>query len=184
LRVLPVVEGSKLVGVITRGDLLRATFDPESGGPLDRLLGGQDRDDTEATAVLALARHPHPDGPTPGDTPVTAVMTRQVVAVTPDDPVVLATRVMLRDRHPSLPVVTGGNRLVGIISEADILADPYAGRQAHSTVGSVMTSGAISITHTATVAQARSLLADRGLRHLPVVDGDVLVGMLSRSDLI
>lgn len=180
LRVLPVTDGAELVGVVTRGDLLRTTIDETAG----RLAAGPDRDATEAAAVLALARHPHTGGPTPGDSPVSAVMTHEVVAVTPDDPIMLATRVMLRDRHPSLPVVGPGNRLIGIISEADILADPLAGRRAHGTVGSVMSRGVISIGRDATVGQARSLLAEHGLRHLPVVDAGILVGVLSRSDLI
>jgi CBS domain-containing protein len=183
LRVLPVVDGGRLVGIVTRTDLMRGTPAVPRQGALSRLLGG-DRDREEDDALFALARQRRTGPPPPPQTPVRDVMTTEVVTVAPTDPVRVAGQLMLRDRHTSLPVVDGDRRLLGVISEADILADPYAGRRAHATVGGVMTRGAISIDAGATVGQARSLVADRGLRVLPVVDGGVLVGVLSRSDLV
>lgn len=182
LRVLPVVQGGRLVGVVTRGDLLRDR--PRAGRPglLGRLLGGRDRDEDDALAALARPRRA---GPAPdGGTPVTAVMTRDVVTAGPGDPLTRAAELMLRHRHTALPVVDGDGRLVGVLSEADILADPLAGRSAHATVGSVMTRAAITVDAHATLGEARSVVADRGLRTVPVVDGDRLVGVLSRSDLV
>jgi len=91
---------------------------------------------------------------------------------------------MLRHRHTALPVVDGESRLVGILSEADILSDPHAGRAAHASVGALMTRTPLTVHLDATVGEARALVADRGLRTVPVVDGDRLVGVLSRSDLV
>jgi CBS domain-containing protein len=182
LRVLPVVQGGKLVGIVTRTDLLRgAAAAPKQSG-LGRLLSRRDGDEDEALATLARERRTGP--PPPAGTPVSAIMTTQVVMVAAGDPVALAVRLMLRDRHTSLPVVETDRALLGIISEADVLTDPQAGRRAHATVGAVMTRGVITIEPTATVEQARTLVADRGVRSLPVVDGRTLVGVLSRSDLI
>jgi CBS domain-containing protein len=184
LRVLPVVQGGKLVGIVTRTDLLRgAAAAPKQSG-LSRLLGGRDRDADDDGALAALTRQRRAGPPPPAATPVSEIMTTQVVTVAPSDPVTLAVQRMLRGRHPSLPVVETDRTLLGIISEADILADPQAGRRAHATVGGVMTRGVISIGPTATVGQARTLVADRGVRTLPVVDGRTLVGVLSRSDLV
>ncbi len=91
---------------------------------------------------------------------------------------------MLHHRHTALPVVDGAKRLVGIVTEADILTDPLAGRSAHPTVGAVMTRTPITVDVDATLGDARALVADHGLRTVPVVDGAVLVGVLSRSDLV
>jgi CBS domain-containing protein len=186
LRMLPVVQGGKLVGVVTRSDLLRdASAGPRPGG-LGRLLGlgRDDTDDADELALQALAGPRRAGPPAAPDSPVREVMTSRVVTVAADDPVLLAAELMLRDRHTSLPVVEADGRLVGVISEADILADPYAGRRANATVSGVMTRGAISIDVDATVGEARSLVADRGVRNLPVVERGVLVGVLSRSDLV
>ncbi len=183
LRVLPVVERGRLIGVVTRGDLLRGTAATPRQGGLGRLLGG-DRGAAGNDALVGLARQRRTGARPPGSAPVREAMTTPVVTVTPDDPVTLAAQLMLRHRHTSLPVVEEGARLVGVISEADLLADLNSGRRAHATVGRVMTRGAISIDLGATIGAARTLVADRGLRNLPVVDGGVLVGILSRSDLV
>jgi CBS domain-containing protein len=170
LRVLPVEVGGRLVGVVTRSDLLRG-----------------ERDDTiDEEDVLALLLRPprRPGLPAAASARVAEVMTSAVVTVAPNDPVALATALLLRDRHTSLPVVEPDGTLVGVLSEADVLANPYRDRRVHTTVARVMTRGALSIDHTATVGEARALVADHGLRNLPVVRGTRLVGVLSRSDLV
>ena len=70
------------------------------------------------------------------------------------------------------------------MSEADILSGPRTGRPTEATVGDVMTRTPITLHVGATVGDARALVADRGLRTVPVIDGDRLVGVLSRSDLV
>jgi CBS domain-containing protein len=182
LRVLPVVQGGRLVGVVTRGDLLRHRDGASRRTGLRRFFGGRDKAEDDALFALARARRA---GPTPAAaTPVREVMTRQVITVGATQRLALAAELMLHHRHTALPVVDGESRLVGILSEADILADPLAGSSEHTMVGAVMTRTPITVDIGATVGEARALIADRGLRTLPVVDGDRLVGVLSRSDLI
>jgi CBS domain-containing protein len=111
-------------------------------------------------------------------------MTRAVVAVGPGELVTLAAELMLYHRHTALPVVDGEARLIGILSEADILTHPLAGRSTDVTVSAVMTRTPIAVDMGATVGQVRTLIADRGLRTVPVVDGERLVGVLSRSDVV
>ena len=179
LRVMPVVQGGKLVGVVTRSDLLRHRDGGAGRGR--RVFGSRDRAGHDPLFALDRGRRPGPAA-APGS-PVTEVMTHEVVTVGPAELVTVAAELMLHHRHTALPVVEAG-RLVGILSEADILTDPQAGRSTHATVGAVMTRSPITVDVRATVGGARALIADRGLRTLPVVDGDRLVGVLSRSDLI
>jgi CBS domain-containing protein len=183
LRVLPIVTGGRLVGVVTRGDMLRRLL---PGAPPRRrrrgLFGRPTADDEgDALALLAAERRPRP--PALPQAPITDVMTTDVVTVGAADPVEVAATRMLRGRHSSLPVVDGNGRVVGVVSEADLLA-PMA-RAGPVTVGRVMTAPAITLPADATVAQAQALLVERGLRTLPVVAGPDgrLVGVLGRSDL-
>lgn len=178
LRVMPVVQGGRLVGIVTRGDLLRHRAG--GGRRARRFFVGRDK--AEHDALFALARERR--RPTAAaSAPVTGIMTHEVITVGPTDHVALAAELMLTHRHTALPVVDRG-RLVGILSEADILADPLAGRSAHATAASVMTRTPITLDVTATVGEARALVSDRGLRTVPVVDAGRLVGVVSRSDLL
>jgi CBS domain-containing protein len=190
LRVLPIVDGGRLVGVVTRGDLLRRLLLP--GAPARRrrglsgLLGrGRRReadDASDALSLLAAQRRRRP--PADPDAPVRDVMTTDVATAGPADQVAAAAVAMLRGRHSALPVVDADGRLLGVVSEADLLADA-ARRPAPVAVARVMTAPAVSVPADATVAQARELLVERGLRTLPVTGADGrLVGVLGRSDLV
>ncbi len=184
LRVMPIVQGGRLVGVVTRSDLLRdRDRGRRRGGGLMRLFAGRRRDRPEDDALFALARERR-SRPAATATPVHEAMTRDVLTVGPAESVAAAAELMLHHRHSALPVVDGERRLVGIVSEADILSGPRTGRPAEVTVGDVMTRTPITLHVGATVGEARALVADRGLRTVPVIDGDRLVGVLSRSDLV
>ena len=110
-------------------------------------------------------------------------MTRQAVTVGSAEPLALAAELMLAHRHTALPVIDRDRRVVGIVSEADILTGPSAGESA-GTVAAVMTRTPITVDAGATVGEARALVVDRGLRTLPVLEEGRLVGVLSRSDLV
>jgi CBS domain-containing protein len=114
-------------------------------------------------------------------------MTPEVITIGSADPLAQAVELMLAHRHTALPVVDGGSRLVGILSEADILTVGSSGAGSgtgSATVGRVMTRTPVTVDAGATVGEARALIADRGLRTVPVLDGDRLVGVHSRSDLL
>jgi predicted transcriptional regulator len=104
-----------------------------------------------------------------------------------------------------LPVVDAGGRLVGIVTEGDLIlrqAKPRAQRwwqllfadadglarayqkAAGTTVGEVMTPAVVTVGPDVAVDMAARILAERGLRRLPVVRGDRLVGILARGDLV
>ena len=182
LRVMPVVSGGRLVGVVTRGDLLRPRQKAGWLATLRRRVRGGDSAEDEV--LLTLAR-PRPPGPAPkASTPVRDVMTLDVVTVVSTQSVAQAAALLVRHRFTALPVVDDQHRLVGVVSEADLLGDPLFDRSAPGVVATVMTRVLITIDAGATIGDARSLVAERGLRVLPVVKDGRLVGVLSRSDLV
>jgi CBS domain-containing protein len=175
LRVMPIVERGVLVGVVTRSDVLRGWSQP---GPLGRLLGRLRGDEP----VQALRRSRGPRNPDAAH--VRDVMSSPVVVARVTEPVEEIAARLVANRFKSLPVVDDQGRLVGLVSEADLLGrEPLSGRRG-ATVAGVMTQEVITLSPGDTLAHARLLFAERGLRVVPVCDNDNLVGVVSRSDLV
>ncbi|MGY5014840.1 CBS domain-containing protein [Streptomyces sp. 900105755] len=107
------------------------------------------------------------------------VMTRDPVAVDRDAPFKDVVTLMDRRKVSTLPVLEGGGRVVGVVSEADLA------RARGVTAGELMNAPAVTVHADATVAEAARVMARRGVKRLPVVDGTgVLTGIVSRADLL
>lgn len=115
---------------------------------------------------------------------VSDVMTRNVVAVQESTPIDVARTTLLSRGFFALPVRDDRGRLVGIVTEADLLPpDPRDGR----TVGDVMTTDVISVPRHLAASVASHRMVTYGFRALPVVEGydtDLLVGIVTRRDLL
>jgi CBS domain-containing protein len=180
LRVMPVVDGAVLVGVVTRSDLLRVRSRP---GPLARIAQRFRGDDDDAVPAPVRARRNTPAHPGTGQ--VRDAMTAEVVTARPTDQVDTVAAQLVELRHRSLPVVDEQRRLVGLVSEADLLGkEPLSGRSNGRTVGSVMTKDVITLSPEDSIGSARLLIAEHGLRMVPVVENGRVIGVLSRSDLV
>jgi CBS domain-containing protein len=111
------------------------------------------------------------------------VMTSELVTVEPGTTVAEAATVM-GERHVGSALVLGDGRMVGIFTERDILkalaSDFDAARHA---VEQWMTPDPATIAADAGVREARDLMLERGFRHLPVTDGEDVVGIVSLRDL-
>lgn len=135
---------------------------------------------------------------------VEEVMTRPVVVVGADATFCVVANLLRRHRISGLPVVDHDQRVLGIVSESDLLrrlvrgemlsvfADqaPVAGpgcrsRATAETAGELMSQPAVSTTPGASVDEALRLMHRRGLRRLPVIDaGSHVVGIVTRTDLL
>lgn len=124
------------------------------------------------------------------------LMTRNVHSVTPEAGLDEALRSLVDHSISSVPVVSASGVVVGILSEADLLtelvvADPRAHLRPpppedrpHQTVLDVMTRGVhVARTHD-DVADVARLMVEHRWNSVPVVTGDQLVGMVSRSDVV
>jgi CBS domain-containing protein len=111
-------------------------------------------------------------------------MTQSPRAMSTSDPVVDAARMMREDHVGSLPVVDNG-QLVGMITDRDIAIRVVAeGAEVETTqVGSVYTPEPVTIAPDADLDEALRLMARHQIRRLPVVEGSVLVGILTQADI-
>ena len=135
------------------------------------------------------------------------IMSRPVVTVTPDTPIVEAARLMLLRHIGGLPVVDAAGQLVGIVSDGDFIRPVGGGtgrrhgrwlgllmNRDRSTselppadgriVGDIMTSTPVTITGDATLAQIVQVMEDGNLKRLPVVDEGRVVGMVTYADFV
>ena len=109
----------------------------------------------------------------------------EVFSVTPQDSVLHAIEVMAT-RHVGALLVMEQGSLIGIISERDYARKVILkNRSSHDTpVGDIMTSPATSVTPEETVHRCMQIMTESRFRHLPVVKGGRVVGMLSIGDLV
>jgi len=135
------------------------------------------------------------------------VMVREVVTVTADTDVAEAIRILAARDISALPVVDGEERLVGIISEADLLHRVEIGTEKHrpwllesltaaatlaeefakshgKKVGEIMTTDVVSASEDTPLGEIASLLERKRIKRVPILRDGKVVGIVSRTNLI
>ena len=110
---------------------------------------------------------------------------QEIISCGPQDSVREAARRLAEKRIGCLPVLENGS-VVGIFSERDLLYCVAREGEAslERSVGEVMTAPAITIEPKTEIIKAFSMMTRRRIRHLPVVEGGLLVGFVSIGDLV
>ncbi|MFB6706737.1 CBS domain-containing protein [Streptomyces sp. NPDC056333] len=139
---------------------------------------------------------------TSGRYTVNDVMTKTVVTITPDAEFKEIAAAMEQWKVTAVPVVEGEGRVIGIVSEADLLTKEEFHEQSPGMIehmrrlgdiakaGSVrakdlMTSPAVTVKPDTSLPRAARVMADRHIKRVPVVDADgSLKGIVSRADLL
>ena len=122
------------------------------------------------------------------------VMTRDPICVTESTSVTEAKQIMTTKKINKLPVLNSSKKLVGIITKNDIAKvspseattlDMYeiSSLLAKPTCGKFMTKKVITIEETDIIEDAAKIMADKGIGCLPVVKNDVVIGIVTESDL-
>jgi CBS domain-containing protein len=135
------------------------------------------------------------------------IMTLNVISVRPDATLDEATKIMLDRRISGLPVVDDSGRLVGMVTEGDLLrrgelgtehrrprwlqfwlspgklADEYAHARGRR-VEEVMSAHLITATEVTGLDKIVELMIQNGIRRVPIVAGDHLIGLISRADVM
>jgi CBS domain-containing protein len=135
------------------------------------------------------------------------IMTSQVITVGADTPVVEAVRTMLRHHISGLPVVDAAGRLIGIVSQGDFVrraetgtehrrgrwltflagADRVAAdfvREHGRKVGEIMTPDPLRVEEDTSLDQIVQAMEASNVKRLPVMRGELLVGIVTRSDFL
>ena len=135
------------------------------------------------------------------------VMTRAVVTIPSGTPIAAAIRSMLENRVSGLPVVNAAGKVIGMLTEGDLLRRSETGTERHRPrwleilmgpgriageyvrthgrkVEEVMTRDVIGVTGATPLNEVVELMERHRIKRVPVLDGDLLVGMLSRADLL
>lgn len=137
-------------------------------------------------------------------------MSADPLTVGPEVSVTEAARLMVDNRIGSLPVIEGG-KLVGIVTEGDLIMQDvklefptylhlldgfimYPGATARfeselkkavaADVRTVMTADPVTVQASATLEDAATLLVEKDVSRLPVMDGETLIGVVSKSDIV
>jgi CBS domain-containing protein len=110
---------------------------------------------------------------------------RAIFSIKPDEPVLEAIRLMA-EHHVGALLVMKGDELVGIVSERDYARKVILkGRSSADTpVAQIMSSPVVTVTMGNSVQECMQLMTARRIRHLPVVEGRKVVGMISIGDLV
>jgi CBS domain-containing protein len=135
------------------------------------------------------------------------IMTRPVITVTPDTPIVDAANIMLQRHVSGLPVVDTTGKLVGVVSEGDFIRRSEIGtgrkrgrwlrfilgpgrtasdfvHEHGRKVSEVMTKSPLTITEDTALAEIVEMMEKNHVKRLPVVRGDQVVGIVSRANLL
>ena len=121
-------------------------------------------------------------------------MSKPVITVEPDLPIMEALNLMKTNNIRRMPVVDGDGRLIGIVSDKDLLNASPSDATSLSvweinylvgkiTVKKVMTKNVFAINENTPIEEAARIMVDNKVGGLPVMSGNMIVGIITESDL-
>lgn len=162
IRSLPVVEDGRLAGIVTKRDLLRADVTTVM------------KDIWDQYRIV-------------GNLPLANIMTREVITIRPQADMVQAAQRLLENKITCLPVLDEDEKMIGILTSSDIFRFIIADMKnqiAPTQVKEYMTRAVETISPDDDIMTAHRLMSLKRFRALPVMQEGLLVGIVTRTDLL
>jgi CBS domain-containing protein len=109
------------------------------------------------------------------------IMTSKVCTIRPEASAQEAAQLLSQKRISGLPVVDPDGKIIGIVTEADIISKVH---QEGLLVADIMSHEVIAVDEETSVSEIASLLTKRRIKRVPVVEKGKLVGIVSRADIV
>ncbi len=111
--------------------------------------------------------------------------TKDVITISPDAMIIEAAKTM-KDNDIGAIVVMSGGKMCGIVSERDIVRRAIMGGMDLNTtkVSSIMTKDVVSAQYNEGIEKMSTMMCKAHFRHMPILKGDQLVGIMSNRDLL
>ena len=106
------------------------------------------------------------------------IMTKDIITVSPTMSVKTLAMTLIKNQISGAPVAGKDGTIVGVVSEADIVA------KKGKDVRSIMSKKVISVAENTSVEQIAQLMTTHAIKRLPVMNGESIVGIVSRADIV
>ena len=106
------------------------------------------------------------------------IMTRDIIMVKPNMTVKQLAMLLIKNQISGAPVAAEDGKIVGVVSEADILA-----KKARQVKG-IMSTKVVSVNEETSVEEIARLMTMHKIKRLPVMKGNKIVGIVSRADIV
>ncbi len=109
------------------------------------------------------------------------IMTRKVCTISPEASIQEVAQLLYQERISGVPVVNADGKIIGIVTEADIIS-----KASHEglRVADIMSHEIIAVTEDTPINEIALLLTKRKIKRVPVVSEGKLAGIVSRADIV
>lgn len=112
------------------------------------------------------------------------IMTKEIIFTHPEEDLETVIRMLLENKISGMPVCEGDRKIVGMISEVDIINFMFSGHMHNSKVKEAMSKNVISYPPDADIDTISLCMVEKKIRRVPVVENNKILGIISRRSII